>query len=165
MPEPLAKAPPLLIDAMLGTLARRLRWLGYDAEYRNDLPDNVMIVIAQTEGRVLVTRDRELAGRRGLRSLYVTGANLDEQVKAVADSLGLPSGLARCTVCNGELIEIGPEQAAPLVPPYVTQTQTDFVRCQRCQRVYWPGTHWPGLQVWRSGSQPGDFGQIGEPRP
>ena len=33
MPEPGAKAPALLVDAMLGNLARRLRWLGYDTEY------------------------------------------------------------------------------------------------------------------------------------
>jgi len=65
MPESVAKAPPLLIDAMLGTLARRLRWLGYDAEYRSDLPDDEMIRIAKEQGRLLVTRDRELAGRRG----------------------------------------------------------------------------------------------------
>ena len=43
---------------------------------------------------------------------------------------------------------LSPEQAAPLVPPYVARTQTDFRRCTRCRRVYWPGTHWQGLQAW-----------------
>ncbi len=145
-----AKAPKLLVDAMLGSLARRLRWLGYDAAYRNDLPDEVMIRIAREENRLLVTRDRQLAGRRGVRALYIAAADLDSQVREVVEALGPSLHPPRCTVCNGELIPISVEEATPLVPPYVAQTQTDFARCAQCGRVYWPGTHWPGLQRWSS---------------
>lgn len=156
MPETAANAPPLLIDAMLGSLARRLRWLGYDAEYRRDLADAEMMRIARQEGRVLVTRDRELAGRRGWAgsrgSLYLAGDTLDEQVKAIIAALGPPPGPSRCTVCNGDLLPLDPAEAAALVPPYVGATQTEFARCQRCGRVYWPGTHWPGLRAWREGA-------------
>ena len=134
---------------MLGSLARRLRWLGYDAEYRNDLPDEEMMRIAREEGRLLVTRDRALAGRRGVNSLFIAATDLEEQIEMVEDVLGPANALPRCTVCNGELESLSPEQAAPLVPPYVARTQTSFARCRRCGRVYWPGTHWPGLQSWR----------------
>jgi len=133
---------------MLGALARRLRWLGYDAEYRNDLPDEEMMAIARETGRLLVTRDRALARRRGVRALYVAATVLEEQVAAVVDALGPSGARSRCTVCNGELERLTPAQAAPLVPPYVARTQTEFARCRRCRRVYWPGTHWPGLQKW-----------------
>ncbi len=163
MPETGAKAPPLLIDAMLGTLARRLRWRGYDAEYRNDLDDAEMMRIAQEQGRVLVTRDRELAGRRGPRSLYLANADLDGQVQEIADALGSPPGPARCTVCNGDLDPLTPAVAAPLVPPYVAATQRDFARCRSCGRVYWPGTHWPGLQVWRRTETENVSGSAGGP--
>jgi uncharacterized protein with PIN domain len=149
MPQSGAKAPRLLIDAMLGDLARRLRWLGYDAEYRNDLPDEEMIRIAREDQRLLVTRDRELAGRRGVRALYLAATDLDEQVRQVVEAVGPALHPSRCTVCNGELVSIPPEEAAALVPPYVAQTQTEFMRCKRCGRVYWPGSHWPGLQRWR----------------
>ena len=74
-----AKAPALLIDAMFGDLSRRLRWLGYDAEYRNDLPDEEMMRIARDEERLLVTRDRALAGRRGVQALYVAATDLDDR--------------------------------------------------------------------------------------
>ena len=147
-----AKAPALLIDAMFGDLSRRLRWLGYDAEYRNDLPDEEMMRIAREENRLLVTRDRALAERRGVQALYVAATDLEVLIRTVVDALGPSSGPARCTVCNGELESLSPEQAAPLVPPYVARTQTDFRRCTRCQRIYWPGTHWQGLQAW--GDQP-----------
>jgi len=148
MAETEAKAPALLIDAMFGDLSRRLRWLGYDAEYRNDLSDEEMMRIAQEDDRLLITRDRALAGRRGVQALYVAAADLNAQVQTVVDALGPSCGPARCTVCNGELEPLSTDQAAPLVPPYVVRTQTDFIRCTRCQRVYWPGTHWPGLQSW-----------------
>ena len=151
MPEMGAKAPALLIDAMLGTLARRLRWLGYDAEYRKDLPDLAMIRIAREENRLLVTRDKALAGRRGVRALYIPATELTEQVQQVIAAVGPSLHPPRCTVCNGELIAISMAEATPLVPPYVAQTQTEFVRCRRCGRVYWPGSHWPGLQRWRQG--------------
>ena len=144
-----AKAPKLLVDAMLGSLARRLRWLGYDAAYRNDLPDKEMIRIAREEDRLLVTRDRELAGRRGVKALYIAATTVEDQVRAVAEAIGPSLHPPRCTVCNGELVSISMEEARPQVPPYVAQTQTEFVRCNRCGRVYWPGTHWPGLQRWR----------------
>ncbi len=153
MPETAAKAPPFLIDAMLGALARRLRWLGYDAEYRRDLADAEMMRIALQEGRVLITRDRALAGRRawaGSRgSLYLASDNLDEQVKAIVAVFGPPPGASRCTVCNGELLALDPGLAADLVPPYVAATQTAFRRCDRCGRIYWPGTHYQGLLAWR----------------
>lgn len=144
-----AKAPPLLIDAMLGSLARHLRWLGYDAEYLADLPDEEMMRIARHSGRLLVTRDRGLAQRRNVNSLYVAATELSAQVQTVVKAVGPAHHPSRCTVCNGELERLTPAQAAALVPPYVAQTQTQFARCQRCGRVYWPGTHWPGLQQWR----------------
>ncbi len=139
---------------MLGTLARRLRWLGYDAEYRRDLPDETMMQIARDEDRLLVTRDRSMAGRRGLRSLYLPSAELGEQIEAVQAAIGLPPGPPRCTVCNGDLEPLGHAEASMLVPPYVAATQTEFARCLRCHRVYWPGTHWPGLQSWRALAMP-----------
>jgi uncharacterized protein with PIN domain len=153
MVEPSAKAPPLLLDAMLGKLARRLRWLGYDAEYRNDLSDGELMALALREGRVLITRDRGLANRRAWREdgrrLYLAETELEAQVRAIMAALGPPPGPGRCIVCNGDLDPLSPAEAAPLVPPYVAQTQTEFVRCRRCRRVYWPGTHLAGLEAWR----------------
>ena len=149
MPEIGAKAPRLLVDAMLGNLARRLRWLGYDAAFLHDLSDEAMMQIAREEGRLLVTRDRALARRRGVRALYVSALHVADQVREVTEAVGPSFHSPRCTVCNGILIAISVEEAASLVPPYVSQTQTHFMRCTQCGRVYWPGTHWPGLQQWR----------------
>jgi len=52
---------------MLGRLARWLRILGYDTDYKRVLPDEVLIIDLPGENRWLLTRDRHLAKRKALR--------------------------------------------------------------------------------------------------
>jgi len=136
--------PRFLADAMLGRLARWLRILGYDTQYVKDVPDNEVIRIARAEGRVILTRDRELCRRRGVRTVWISSTALGEQLREVVSALGLSTEtpFRRCVVCNAVLDEIGREEARRLVPPYVFRTQRRFGRCPSCGRVYWRGTHW-----------------------
>lgn len=146
---PTAKdAPPkLLVDAMCGRLAKWLRLLGYDAEYWRDGSDEALIAHAQAEGRLIVTRDGPLAGRRGVRALLVRAADLDGQIAEVRAALnGTPEPFTRCGECNGVLAPLAHANARDLVPPYVWNTQQEFRRCDRCGRVYWKGSHWPALR-------------------
>lgn len=140
----------LLADGMLGKLAKWLRLLGYDTVYDNAADDHELARRARAEGRVLLTRDHKLAGRRGLRTLLVESEVLEEQVRQVQDVLGPPPAPAfsRCAVCNTALEQVSPQDVASRVPPYVVRTQTDFRRCPGCGRVYWPGTHVDGMREW-----------------
>jgi uncharacterized protein len=147
--EPTAKesAPRLLVDAMLGRLVRWLRLMGYDAAYWRDGSDEALIAAAQAEDRLIVTRDRMLAGRRGVRAVLIAAEGLDEQIVEARAALGgAPAPFTRCSECGGELIDLPRLAARDLVPPYVWQTQTQFSRCVLCGRIYWKGTHWPALQ-------------------
>lgn len=56
--------PRFVADTHLGGLARLLRMAGYDTLYDNHYHDNEIERIAREEGRVLLTRDRELLKRR-----------------------------------------------------------------------------------------------------
>jgi len=138
----------LLADGMLGKLAKWLRLLGYDTAYDNAATDPELARRARAEGRTLLTRDRELAARRGLRTLLIQSEVLEEQVREVHEALGPPPGrvLSRCAVCNTALAPVSPAEVTGRVPPYVLSTQTEFHRCPGCGRVYWPGTH---LQMMR----------------
>ena len=131
-------------DAMLGTLAKWLRILGYDTLFDASLNDHQLVRLARAENRVLLTRDRELARRRGLHALLVAGERLDDQVRQVLADLDLTPDRAfsRCPVCNQPLELIDREAALARVPAYVVQTHDSFSRCPACQRVYWRGTHW-----------------------
>lgn len=137
----------LLADGMLGKLAKWLRLLGYDTAYDNTASDPELAHRARAEGRVLLTRDRELSARRGLRTLLIQSEILEEQVREVQDALGPPPQppLSRCAVCNAVLETVSPTEISDRVPPYVLRSQNEFRRCSGCGRVYWPGSHFQGM--------------------
>lgn len=128
---------------MLGRLARWLRLLGYDAAYSRDADDYELMRRARAEARLLLTRDRELAGRRGVQALLIISENLEMQVRQVQETLGAPPGppLSRCPACNTPLASAAREAVRERVPPYVWRRQTEFRICPGCHRIYWPGTH------------------------
>lgn len=129
---------------MLGSLAKWLRILGYDTRFEPGLDDHQLVRISRAEGRVLLTRDRQLARRRGIELLLVSEQTLNAQLRQVVAELGLSSrgSFSRCPVCNETLLALDVESAQARVPPYVAQTQRHFSSCPTCQRVYWQGTHW-----------------------
>src|SRR2546429_9469912 len=67
--------PRFLADCNVGRLARWLRALGYDASYHARIDDSELVREAAAESRVLLTRDRDLTKRRGVRTGGV-GADL-----------------------------------------------------------------------------------------
>jgi uncharacterized protein with PIN domain len=140
--------PRFIADAMLGKLARWLRILGYDTLYDDRADDHALVRWARAEGRILLTRDRELARRRGLRCLFVTDEDVDEQLAQVVRDLGLSldGAFSRCNVCNEPLEPVDKDAIRDQVPPYVYQTQEQFARCTGCGRIYWPATHWQGMR-------------------
>ena len=131
-------------DAMVGTLAKWLRILGYDTCFDPDMDDHQLVRLARAEGRVLLTRDRELARRPGLNAVLLTSESLEAQIAQVLTELNLElhRSFSRCPVCNEQLAEVDREAARERVPAYVARTQKSFSACPVCQRVYWRGTHW-----------------------
>ena len=51
------------VDAMLGNIARKLRFFGYDARYYPDIDDEKIISLAKKENRTIVTRDKDLSSK------------------------------------------------------------------------------------------------------
>jgi uncharacterized protein with PIN domain len=132
-----------LADCMLGRLTKWLRLLGYDTAYDNVAADHELARRARAESRVLLTRDHDLAARRGLCALLLRSEVLEEQVQEVRDAFGPPPdpALSRCSVCNVVLERVSPAEVVDRLPPYVLKTQTEFHRCPGCGRIYWPGSH------------------------
>jgi len=138
----------LLLDGMLGRLAKWLRLLGYDTAYFPDLDDHELVRLARAKGRVLLTRDRELTRRRGLTCLLVESDDLEEQIQQVISELNLKTErpFSRCPVCNTPLQEVEKPLVKERVPPYVFQTKEHFNLCPGCDRTYWRGTHWAKMR-------------------
>ncbi len=138
-------SPKFLCDAMLGSLARWLRFFGFDTLYLEPgAEDQVLADRARAEGRWLLTRDRELASG-GPRTTLVRAGDLEGQLVEVFERLSLrpvPTlEYARCGECNGLIEEATRDQVAAVTPPHVLATAPRFRRCAGCGRVYWPGSH------------------------
>ena len=138
-------APRFLCDAMLGSLARWLRFFGFDTVFLEPgVEDRLLAERARVDGRWLLTRDRELAAV-GPRTMLVRSDGLEDQLSEVFDRLGLrPEATlerARCGECNGRLEDVTRDEVAEVIPPHVLTTALRFRRCTGCHRVYWPGSH------------------------
>ncbi|HLZ38742.1 MAG TPA: Mut7-C RNAse domain-containing protein [Mycobacteriales bacterium] len=142
-PQPLAGSPRFLLDAHLGTLARRLRVLGIDAAYDRDADDDTLVRRARAEDRVLLTQDRGLLRRRALRrAAYVRGAHPDDQVRDVLDRFTPPlHPFTRCTACGGVLDRVSKQAVIDELLPGTRRSYDDYARCRDCHRIYWRGAH------------------------
>ncbi len=131
-------------DVMLGSLAKRMRLLGFDVLYDHALSDNEIIRLSLNEGRVILTRDTGLASRPlASDHLLIADDHVDAQVRQVIDHFSLSSDdpLTRCSICNEPLEAISRDVARDRVPEFVYQHMELFYRCVRCDRTYWKGTH------------------------
>jgi uncharacterized protein with PIN domain len=132
-------------DAMLGRLARWLRFAGYDTTCQSRLPDSELAGMARSEGRWLLTRDRRLAAAAGPRVLLLRSASLAGQAAELRARLPLEADpgryFSRCSSCNGVLDAAAREDVLDRVPPFVATTAPHFLACRMCGKVYWPGTH------------------------
>lgn len=132
---------------MLGKLARWMRFLGHDVAYVKDLGDTAILAAARAEGRLVVTRDVELAerARRDPGSYLVRSTDPQEQLKEVAAALSLPvergEFLTRCGACNAVLEPATPDEVRGRVPARVADEQDEFWSCPGCGKAYWPGSH------------------------
>ncbi len=137
--------PRLCCDAMLGGLARWLRFAGLDTTFSATATDAELAAEARREERWLLTRDRRLAAKAGPRVLCIQAIEVREQLREVCARLRLTLDPARfftrCSRCNGALEPVGRESVAALVPPFVATHASSFSRCAGCGQVYWPGTH------------------------
>ncbi len=138
-------APRFAVDRMLGRLARWLRLLRFDALYRPDLPGRRLLTLAAREGRVLLTRDRALLRVRSpVRVVAIAADHFREQLRELDRSLplgGIEARAPRCAECNVPLEAVELDRLPDSVPAYVRVTETEFLRCPGCRRVYWPATH------------------------
>lgn len=135
-----------IADAHLGGLARLLRMAGFDTLYDNGYADAEIEAIAVHEGRIVLTRDRELLKRRDItHGCYVRGLRSNAQLREVFARLDL-AGSARpftlCLNCNAPLRAVDKADVLECLPPKVREHYQHFTTCDRCRRVFWQGSHW-----------------------
>lgn len=144
----------LVADAMLGSLARKLRAFGFDTLYYRTGGDAEMLNVARRQGRIVVTADRSLASgaeKKGVGALLVKGRTDGRRiasllVEARRKNMVLQRGDALCSVCDGMLVHLPKREAAGRLPKSVAERHRSFYECADCGRVYWKGSHWKKLR-------------------
>lgn len=148
--------PPtrLVADAMLGSLARKLRAFGFDTAYYRGGDDAGLMRTAKSQGRVIVTADRGLAAaaaKKGLDVLLVAGRTDGRMISSMlagakTKRLRLSPGAPLCSLCNGRLIPVSRADVLVRLPKSIAERHRSFLECTGCGKLYWRGSHWKKLR-------------------
>lgn len=142
--------PRFVADAHLGGLAHMLRMLGFDTLYDNHFDDDELVAIEEREGRILLSRDRELLKRRSIsHACYLHALKPEQQLQEIVERLDLARSakpLSLCLHCNAPLRPVDKASVLERLPPRVRENYERFSTCDQCGRVYWEGSHWRNMQ-------------------
>ena len=135
-----------LCDEMLRRLGQWLRVAGHDVLMLPDgTDDRVVMERAQSEARILVTRDRSIVDQcNGAADLILLDCNdLEDCVAALSDKLAidwLHAPFTRCMNCNAPLVAAREHQRLA-VPEDVLRNTTRVMYCPNCDQLFWDGSH------------------------
>ncbi|MEM4331926.1 MAG: Mut7-C RNAse domain-containing protein [Candidatus Micrarchaeia archaeon] len=141
----------LILDEMLKNTAILLRIFGVDTAYFHPRNDTELIETAVKEGRILVTRDREVYVRcisKNIPSVLVESTDPVEQIRHIISVTGIELTFpekTRCSICNVELRKISQAEAYGHVPQDIIEKGGNFWICPSCNKAYWEGTHWKNI--------------------
>lgn len=148
-PRPLRR-PAFVADVHLRKLARLLRLLGFDVVFRDNADDPELVELSVQEGRILLTRDRQLLKHGALtHGYFVRSERPVEQVREVIrrfDLAGQVRPFTRCLACGGDLVPVAKEEVIDRIPPRTAAWLDEYVLCQGCGKLYWRGTHYGRLE-------------------
>lgn len=147
-----------IADRMLGRLARWLRLFGYDTFVikKQENEDDMLLALAEKEGRNLISRDRILIGKarkKGIRAYNVQSSEIMEQLRELRKefNISIEPEMDRCTVCNSIIRKVKPEEmelvkSKDYVFPEMLKSGIEFWLCDACGQVYWQGKHWENIK-------------------
>jgi uncharacterized protein with PIN domain len=131
---------------MLIKLGKYLRILGYDAAWDTALRTHELIVRANSEGRVFLTRNTHIPDQypAPVRMLLLSSTDPVEQLRRTSAVFGLDAGelFARCVRCNVRLDSVAEKKTIESrVHPNVYARFEQFYTCPSCGTVFWKGSH------------------------
>lgn len=148
--KPLRKTK-FVIDVHLGKLARNLRLLGFDTDYKSNRNDSELAKISSKENRVLLTRDRQLLMRKIVTHGFIIRNEIPiHQIAEVLNRMDLWESISpftRCVKCNSNLKGLQKNSSKyndlkEQIPQKVKEWCKEFSYCSICNKVYWKGTHY-----------------------
>ncbi|MCX6768677.1 MAG: hypothetical protein NTY83_02450, partial [Candidatus Micrarchaeota archaeon] len=113
--------------------------------------DTAVLNEAKRSGRILLTKDAELAKRAEsakIPFLFLKQERLEEDLAIIMDRYNLEMGFperTRCPECNGKLEG---KDCASLegIPEDVVEEKKRCWKCTGCGKNYWEGGHWINIK-------------------
>jgi len=138
-------------DVMLGDLAKWLRILGLKVNYDNKADDNLIVYTAKRENLLIITKDRELARRKGVDAILIETDGIEDMIKEVLLKTGIKLSDLKpfkyCPVCGSKLEKRDRDDVRWFVPQKVYEEFSEFFVCNNCVKVYWKGTHFKKIEA------------------
>jgi uncharacterized protein with PIN domain len=136
-------------DAMLGKLSRKLRIFGFDTIYDPNIHDTELIKLSMSNGRIVLTSDRDLfvrCKRKKVKAILVNEKTEIENLVAIFDSIDIKKIEiqlipTRCTLCNESLDLVDRRSVSKVLPEHVLACNQFVYRCKKCRKFYWKGSH------------------------
>lgn len=142
-----------ICDVMLGKLAKKLRMLGIDTTYHNNITGDNLISVSLKENGIILTRKTERPySDKATPVLFILDNNPNNQLKQVVSHYKInrntTTPFSRCISCNKELMPLEKDLAEGKVADYVFNTTESFTTCSVCKKIYWSGTHFQHMKRW-----------------
>ncbi|WP_340112765.1 Mut7-C RNAse domain-containing protein [Maribellus mangrovi] len=149
--EPLRQTK-FVVDVNLGKLALKLRLLGFDTVFRNDLEDDEIVEISRKESRIILTRDRGILQQNAVtHGYFLRNTNPKKQLVELVKQLQLQNSFqpfTRCSVCNGSLEPVEKCKLHKELKAGILEFHDAFWQCKGCKKIYWEGSHFKRINQW-----------------
>lgn len=140
-----------LVDQPLGTLAKWLRFYGFDAPLMRLTLDKPQCWPPPRPQTHILTRQTASARSKRPDLLVLATAEPEAQLEEVIRRLRISprhlKPLSRCSHCNEPLTPLDRDRVQGRVPEHVFLYHQQFSECPCCHRVYWPGSHILGIST------------------
>ena len=141
-----------VVDVNLGKLAKKLRLLGFDTFYRNNLNDDEIVKISVDEKRIILTRDLGILKYSNVTHGYwIRSDDPKIQLNEVIERLQLRNlfkPFTRCSQCNGQLKRVSKALLKGRIPDDTLRYYKTFWECNGCKQIYWEGSHFDKIIDW-----------------
>ena len=140
---------------MLGGIARKLRFFGFDTLYMVHAHDDDVLNEGICSDRIILTADRELFKRmvkKNAKGVLVDGGTELEDLVHVLSKQGiervnLDTGNSRCPDCGATLSQRNRAEVSDIIPQAIVSRYNKFFRCSKCGKVYWEGGHYVRMRL------------------
>jgi uncharacterized protein with PIN domain len=144
------RRPKFICDVHLGKLARKMRMMGFDVYYENNLSDDQIVKISLSEKRTILTRDLGILKRTEVtHGYFVREQDPEKQTTEILikfQLMGLIKPFTLCLECGTKLSRIARKEVINILPENVKKSKGRFMYCTNCKKVYWEGSHFNNMK-------------------